>query len=147
VGLYYGNNEPMTYKYVRYGEPAAIAATLVLCGAVIVVLYARRLVLVGATAVGKYAFRRPTCLFDRYSKRACGPGLSSCSANRPFGHADNFLSSRMNRPESRLADGVRPNRIISKISTRRNGPQSRSSCGLLESLRATVGSSTHSAQL
>jgi hypothetical protein len=43
----------------------------------------------GVTAVGKYAFRRPTCLFDSYSERACGRGLSSCSANRPFGHADN----------------------------------------------------------
>jgi hypothetical protein len=52
VGLSYGNNEPLTYKYVRYGEPAAIAATLLLCGAVIVLLYARRRVLVARILLG-----------------------------------------------------------------------------------------------
>jgi hypothetical protein len=56
AGLSYGNNEPMTYKYVQYGEPAAIAATLLLCGAVIVLLYARRRVLVARLLLGSTPF-------------------------------------------------------------------------------------------
>ena len=56
AGLSYGNNEPVTYKYVQYGEPAAIAATLLLCGAVIVLLYARRRVLVARLLLGSTPF-------------------------------------------------------------------------------------------
>jgi len=52
AALSYGNDGPVTYKYIQYGEPAAIAATLLLCGLAIVLLYARRRILVARLLLG-----------------------------------------------------------------------------------------------
>ena len=54
--LSHRDNGPVTNKFVQYGENAAIAVTLLLCGAVIVLLYARRRVLVARLLLGSTPF-------------------------------------------------------------------------------------------
>jgi hypothetical protein len=52
----HGDNGPVTYDYSPYGKPTALAVTLLVCGAVVVVQYARRRVLVARLLLGSMPF-------------------------------------------------------------------------------------------